>query len=217
MPSGANDRHNGNITMREFVRKITGIGGNASVNYFTLDKERRCLSANNISIKLEPKVAHLLSLLINKRDELQSRRFIENQLWPAGGVGQESLNNVVAKLRKAFNDCNVQDVYIETIQGQGYCLHFLPTEKNTLVPQIKRPHRQLLAGLSVAATMIIISIAVESVGPKADAPEKTPAAFAIHFESKTNTRYIDVEDAAAYRAYTAAREELPKKKTQPHK
>ena len=217
MASGANERHNGNITMRDLVKKPLENSTNASFGHFTLDTERRRLGANDISIKLEPKVTQLLSLLARMPGELLSRQYIENHLWPAGGIGQESLNNVVTKLRKAFNDCSVQGAYIETIQGEGYCLHFLPIEKNALVAEIKRPHQQLVAGLSIAATMTIISIAIGSFGPTANVSQKTPKTFAVHFESKTNTQYIDVEDAAAYRAYTAAREGLPKEKTQPPK
>lgn len=79
--------------------------------------------------KLPPRVMELLLILAGNPGNFFTREEIEDKLWPAGGVGPESLNNNIAKLRRALEDDPQNARYIETIPKRGY----------RILPKIKSP------------------------------------------------------------------------------
>ena len=53
-------------------------------------------------IKLEPRVAHLLTHLSENPGIAVSREVLMEEVWPGMIVGDEALTNAINKLRKAF-------------------------------------------------------------------------------------------------------------------
>ena len=77
------------------------------------DGEEVCLRAQSLS---------LLRALLVAPGQMASRAALESELWPAGGVGPESLNNAVARLRRELGDDPAGPAYIQTLPRRGYRL-----------------------------------------------------------------------------------------------
>ncbi|NOR43837.1 MAG: hypothetical protein GQ572_10920, partial [Gammaproteobacteria bacterium] len=73
-------------------------------------------------IKLEPRVAKLLSCLVDNAGTPVSREALMEKVWPGTVVGDEALTNAINKLRKAFGDDRQNPHVIETIPKAGYRL-----------------------------------------------------------------------------------------------
>ncbi len=73
-------------------------------------------------IKLEPRVAKLLSCLADNAGTPVSRENLMEKVWPGIVVGDEALTNAINKLRKAFGENRQNPRVIETIPKAGYRL-----------------------------------------------------------------------------------------------
>lgn len=71
--------------------------------------------------KLEPKVAELLLLFLQQPGEVLSQDFLQQSLWPHLVVEQNSLYQLLTKLRKLLDDASRQPRYIKTVPKKGYC------------------------------------------------------------------------------------------------
>ena len=76
---------------------------------------------------LEPLVMRLLVLLSRRAGRLTSRSDIFAVCWGTAPVGDDSLNRLVAVLRKALEDVAPAIVRIETVPGAGYVLRLSGT------------------------------------------------------------------------------------------
>ncbi len=72
-------------------------------------------------IKLEPQVSQLLTLLVQNQEQVLSKEFLQQTLWPNTVVEQNSLYQVLTKLRKLLNDSSRSPKYIKTVPKKGYC------------------------------------------------------------------------------------------------
>jgi len=98
------------------------------------DKERRqvgdwavepalnLLSAAGNTVKLEPKATAVLVYLADRPGQVVSREALLAAVWPGVVVGDDSLSQVVTKLRKALGDVPEKPTYIQTISKGGYRL-----------------------------------------------------------------------------------------------
>lgn len=82
-------------------------------------------SQNRILVKgeehvVQPKVMQLLVLLCKSQGETLSKQQLNDAIWPGLVVSQESLANIVARLRRVLNDNVKNPTYVETVQGIGY-------------------------------------------------------------------------------------------------
>jgi DNA-binding winged helix-turn-helix (wHTH) protein len=82
----------------------------------------RILQSSTRSIAIEPLVMQLLVALSRRAGELVTRREIFELCWGSAAVGDDSLNRIVAVLRKALLQVTGRGVTIETISGAGYVL-----------------------------------------------------------------------------------------------
>lgn len=83
----------------------------------------RRLSGSRGEARLEPLVARLLLLLTDRRGEVVRREELQSAIWPAVFVGDDSLNRLVAALRRAVRTVGEEDtIRIETISKKGYRL-----------------------------------------------------------------------------------------------
>ncbi|MGZ5618541.1 MAG: winged helix-turn-helix domain-containing protein, partial [Usitatibacter sp.] len=80
------------------------------------------LSAAGKTVKLEPKAMSVLVYLADRPGQVVSREALLAAVWPGVLVGDDSLTQVVIKLRKALGDVPENPAYIQTISKGGYRL-----------------------------------------------------------------------------------------------
>jgi TolB-like protein/DNA-binding winged helix-turn-helix (wHTH) protein/Tfp pilus assembly protein PilF len=123
-------------------------------------------------VKLEPRVAHLLSCLMTNAGKPVSRETLMEEVWPDMIVGDEALTNAINKLRKAFNDNRQNPRVIETIPKAGYRLIADVNQISSPIPHANdestshdidanKPHwfsRKLSIFTTIALTIIIVTL-----------------------------------------------------------
>lgn len=88
---------------------------------FQVDDRHLCGPAGDV--RLEPRVAQLLDCLARRRGEVVTRQTLLAEIWPNLVVGDDSLNRLVARLRRSFQQVDTRhDLVIETIPKSGYRL-----------------------------------------------------------------------------------------------
>ena len=81
------------------------------------------LSHGDSTAQLEPKVMALLLMLAETPGATVSRDELFKALWPGVVVSDDTLTQVVIKLRKAFGETAKKPAYIQTVTKRGYRLH----------------------------------------------------------------------------------------------
>ena len=109
-------------------------------------------------VKLEPQVSQLLTLLVQNQNQVLSKEFLQQTLWPNTVVEQNSLYQVLTKLRKLLNDSSRNPKYIKTVPKKGYC--FIAAVSNA-APCIERDRLTTLRfSPKVVSVVIILLLAV---------------------------------------------------------
>jgi len=80
------------------------------------------VAAGGQTTRLEPKAMAVLMHLADRAGQVVSREALLAAVWPGVVVGDDSLTQVVIKLRKALGDDPQQPTYIQTISKKGYRL-----------------------------------------------------------------------------------------------
>lgn len=80
------------------------------------------LSRGGERVRLEPKLADLLLLLVRRRGEVVSKNEIVDAVWEGRFIADSALTRAMAELRRALGDDAHQPIYIETISKRGYRL-----------------------------------------------------------------------------------------------
>ena len=89
---------------------------------WTVEPALNQLSAAGRTVKLEPKAMAVLVFLMDRPGRVVSREALLSAVWPGVLVGDDSLTQVVIKLRKALGDVPEKPTYIQTIAKGGYRL-----------------------------------------------------------------------------------------------
>jgi TolB-like protein/DNA-binding winged helix-turn-helix (wHTH) protein len=122
------------------------------------------LSAAGETVKLEPKAMAVLVYLAIRPGQLVSREELLSTVWSGAVVGDDSLTQVVIKLRKALGDAPEDAAYIQTISKGGYRLvaPVVRLAKNSSASVRPDPeylhaeHRvQWIAGVAVVALLLL--------------------------------------------------------------
>jgi DNA-binding winged helix-turn-helix (wHTH) protein/TolB-like protein/Tfp pilus assembly protein PilF len=92
------------------------------VGDWTLEPALNRLSAAGKAVKVEPKAMAVLVYLADRPGQVVSREALLSAAWPGVVVGDDSLTQVVIKLRKALGDVPEKPAYIQTISKGGYRL-----------------------------------------------------------------------------------------------
>jgi len=92
------------------------------VGGWTVEPSLNQLVAPGKTVKLEPKWMEVLVCLMDRSGEVVSRETLLSEVWPGVVVGDDSLTQVVTKLRKALGDVPDAPAYIQTISKRGYRL-----------------------------------------------------------------------------------------------
>jgi transcriptional activator of cad operon len=101
------------------------------------------------TLRLEPKVAELLALLVAQPGLPVSREQIMQALWPGQVVGEDSLARAVFKLRQALGDDARSPRYVETLAKRGYRLIVAPVTE-ALAPEGDDPQCEVPAAAPAA-------------------------------------------------------------------
>lgn len=112
------------------------------------------LATDSQAVRLEPKAMAVLVCLAERPGQVVSRETLLSAVWPDVVVTDESLTQVVIKLRKALGDGAENPTYIQTIPKGGYRLIATVTRTS---PQTRRPRQAwpMAAGL----TAVLLAVA----------------------------------------------------------
>lgn len=135
-------------------------GGALALESLRFDPLDRCLRGPAGETRLEPRVAQLLVVLAGRRGEVVRRDELQQAIWPGIVVGEDSLNRLVAALRRALRQVGSGGAdRIETISKSGYRLALdleTPTRERFGAPRLTISRR---AGLALAGGMAIAGAA----------------------------------------------------------
>ena len=92
------------------------------VGDWTVEPALNQLSAAGKTVKLEPKAMAVLVYLADRPGQVVSREALLSAVWSGVVVSDDSLTQVVIKLRKALGDVPEQPTHIQTISKGGYRL-----------------------------------------------------------------------------------------------
>jgi DNA-binding winged helix-turn-helix (wHTH) protein/TolB-like protein/Tfp pilus assembly protein PilF len=95
------------------------------------------LSAPGKAVKVEPKAMAVLLHLASRPGQVVSREALLFDVWPGVVVGDDSLTQVIIKLRKALGDDPDRPTYIQTVTKRGYRLvaTVLPPAETRSIPR----------------------------------------------------------------------------------
>jgi len=151
------------------------------VGDWTLEPALFQLSANGRTVKLEPKAMAVLVYLADRPGEVVSREALLSAVWPGVVVGDDSVTQVVIKLRKALGDTAENPAYIQTIAKGGYRL-VAPVARTGGAVSATRPTGSVRArwtAAGLAALLLAGGAAWWTLSERAAAPSRTPAADAL--------------------------------------
>jgi len=131
------------------------------VGDWTVEPDLNQLSTQGRVVKVEPKAMAVLLHLANRPGQVVGREALLSQVWPGVVVGQDSLTQVVIKLRKTLGDDPDRPTYIQTVTKRGYRL-VAPVLRpaGTATPPIRRrPHGvRWIAGAAALALLVAIGL-----------------------------------------------------------
>src|SRR5207245_6274277 len=114
-------------------------------------------AAQGRAVKIEPKAMAVPLHLADRPGQVVGREALLSQGWPGVVVGDDSLTQVVIKLRKVLGDDPDRPTYIQTVTKKGYRL-VAPVLRpaGTAAPVIRRrPHRvRWIAGAAALALLV---------------------------------------------------------------
>jgi DNA-binding winged helix-turn-helix (wHTH) protein/TolB-like protein/Tfp pilus assembly protein PilF len=139
------------------------------------------LSAKGKTVKLEPKAMSVLVYLAARPGEVVSREALLSAVWPGVVVGDDSVTQVVIKLRKALGDTAENPAYIQTIAKGGYRLVAPVARPENAVPQTSpagRPPRARWTAAAGVAALLLVAVVWWTQNERTAAPVRSPAADA---------------------------------------
>ena len=123
------------------------------IGEWTVEPALNQLSAAGRAVKLEPKAMAVLVYLAERPGQVVSREALLSAVWSGMVVSDDSLTQVVIKLRKALGDVPEKPAHIQTISKGGYRL-IAPVARSAEIPfaQVRPDARSLHAERRIAWT-----------------------------------------------------------------
>lgn len=87
-----------------------------------VDMAARTACREGLLRRFSPKASQVLDVLVDAQGEVISRSDLLDRAWPGVCVGDESLTQAIAELRRLFSDRHCATKIIETIPKRGYRL-----------------------------------------------------------------------------------------------
>lgn len=131
------------------------------VGDWTVEPDLNQLSTQGTAVRVEPKTMAVLLHLANRPGEVVGREALLSQVWPGVVVGDDSLTQVVIKLRKALGDDPDRPTYIQTVTKRGYRLvaPVIRPGGTATLPIPRRPHRVgWITGAAALALLVAIGL-----------------------------------------------------------
>lgn len=136
------------------------------------------LNSKQKSVRLQPRLAQLLTLLLSHQGELLSRNALIDVVWKDKLVNEDALSRCIAELRAALGDNSAAPIYIETVPKKGYrFIHKVSTEANnppptnTALPVIKY-------GLFITLiTLLLVLVVYQVKAPTKDQAQSIKSAL----------------------------------------
>lgn len=125
-----------------------------------LDTQRYLLRRTDQTIRLRPKVFHVLAYLLTHRDRVIPKQELCEQVWSAQAVSDATIENCLKAIRQAIGDTGQAQRLIETRYSQGYRF----VAQVTLVPN----DRTSEASRAVSTLPTSASVASEDVPVASD-------------------------------------------------
>lgn len=117
------------------------------------------ISSAGKTVKLEPKVMAVLAFLAQRPGVVVSRDELLSAAWPGVVVGDDSVTQVVIKLRKALGDDAEAPTYVQTIAKGGYRL-VAPVVRSGGVAHARRDWRNQWTAAAAVVAMMLAAAAV---------------------------------------------------------
>ena len=139
---------------------------------FHLDPRRRQLLRGEEVLALTPKAFDLLQVLVTHADRVVEKDELMRRIWPDSYVGEDSLTQNVAVLRKVLGDASDSPRYIATIHKHGY--RFVAALRERHAPEAgvpPAPPRPAVALALAPAAAAPIPVAEDRGEPPAPARE----------------------------------------------
>jgi len=161
--------------------------GRLQVGDWIVEPTLNQISAAGRIVKLEPKAMAVLAYLADRPGQVVSRELLLSAVWSEVVVGDDSLTQVVIKLRKALGDVPEKPAYIQTISKGGYRLVAPVVRPETIASGPVRPDAPTLpaerkrrlpwmAGALIAAVLLAAAGVWWIQGERAAAPARVPPA-----------------------------------------
>ena len=87
---------------------------------FVLDLPRYQLRRNGISVRVEPQVFDVLTLLVTHHDRVVTKIELFESVWGGRFVGDAALSSRIKAIRQALGDNGQLQHTIRTVRGRGY-------------------------------------------------------------------------------------------------
>lgn len=151
-----------------------------SLNSHLIDASKGMIWVDGQAHSIEPKVMHVLLVLVANRGNVVGQEQIFSQVWPHSIFSPGSIRRCIASLRKVLDDNNATTSIITTHPKKGYCLN---AELALLETDKKRPLK-IFATLAVAvlAFMSIILFQGTELNNHLDVAEAIPVTATEHQE-----------------------------------
>src|SRR5256712_14219006 len=124
----------------------------------TVEPDLNQLSRQGKAVKIEPKAMAVLLHLADRPGQVVDREALLSQVWPGVVVGDDSLTQVVIKLRKALGDDPDRPTYIQTVTKRGYRL-VAPVLRPGGTPSIPRWRTWTMA-VGVLAAGLVVAVGI---------------------------------------------------------
>src|SRR5689334_15072868 len=151
--------------------------GRLRVGDWIVESDLNQLSAPGKTVKIEPKAMAVLLHLANRPGQVVSRETLLSDLWPGVVGGDNSLTQVIIKLRKALDDDPDRPTYIQTVTKKGYRL-VAPVLPPAETPSIPRRRAWTMAAGVLAAGLLLAGGIWRNSGEQANRTSRNADAVA---------------------------------------
>jgi Tol biopolymer transport system component/DNA-binding winged helix-turn-helix (wHTH) protein len=153
-----------------------------------LDAAESRLLREGAPVEVQPKVLDALRLFVENPGRLLSKEELLRRLWPDVVVGEESLTQVIRKLRVALGDDPQEPRFVQTVLKRGY--RFLPAVEavdrasepepvpvpQTAETRAARPARPIgVAAAAAAGLLLVLALGFAFRGRELPAPGEPDA------------------------------------------
>lgn len=144
---------------------------------FHLDLRRRQLLRGDEILALTPKAFDLLQVLVIHADRVVEKDELMKRIWPDSFVGEDSLTQNVAVLRKVLGDASDSPRYIATIHKHGY--RFVAAVRELHAPEAAVPPAAPGPVVVLAPAFAAAASAEPEVDASAGLAEARPAGWTV--------------------------------------